>query len=227
MVRELNLDKKYFGEGITILNDTIYQLTWQNKEVLVYSLKDFKKIKEFPINTEGWGITTDGKNLIVSDGSSNLYFYEPSSFRLLRTQGVTDAGALAYNMNELEYIDGYIYANQWQLPYIYKIVRKRTLHQKRKLIERVTGKKSGELLDYGSGTGAFLNEMQVAGWRGTGLEPDNGARKVAKDLYGLLLRDTGELFDLPGRYDIITLWHVLEHVHELHATMAQLKKIAG
>jgi len=121
MVRELNLDKKYFGEGITILNDTIYQLTWQNKEVLVYSLKDFKKIKEFPINTEGWGITTDGKNLIVSDGSSNLYFYEPSSFRLLRTQGVTDAGALAYNMNELEYIDGYIYANQWQLPYIYKI----------------------------------------------------------------------------------------------------------
>jgi glutamine cyclotransferase len=89
--------------------------------VLVYTLKDFKKIKEFTINTEGWGITTDGKNLIISDGSSNLYFYNPSSFRLLRTQGVTDAGALAYNMNELEYIEGFIYANQWQLPYIYKI----------------------------------------------------------------------------------------------------------
>jgi len=121
IAREISLDKKYFGEGITILNDTIYQLTWQNKEVLVYTLKDFKKIKEFRINTEGWGITTDGKNLIVSDGSSNLYFYEPSTFRLLRAQGVTDAGTLAYNMNELEYIDGYIYANQWQLPYIYKI----------------------------------------------------------------------------------------------------------
>jgi glutaminyl-peptide cyclotransferase len=121
VLRQISLDKKYFGEGITILNDTVYQLTWQNKVVFAYTLKEFKKIKEFPINTEGWGITTDGKNLIVSDGSSNLYFYDPSTFRLLRTQGVTDAGSLAYNMNELEYIDGYIYANQWQLPYIYKI----------------------------------------------------------------------------------------------------------
>jgi glutaminyl-peptide cyclotransferase len=120
-LRQISLDKKYFGEGITILNDTVYQLTWQNKVVFVYTLKGFKKIKEFQLNTEGWGITTDGKNLIVSDGSSNLYFYEPSTFHLLRTQGVTDAGALAYNMNELEYIDGYVYANQWQLPYIYKI----------------------------------------------------------------------------------------------------------
>jgi glutamine cyclotransferase len=119
--REVKLEDKYFGEGITILNDTIYQLTWQNNIVFVYTLKDFKKIKEFHINTEGWGITTDGKNLIVSDGSSNLYFYEPSTFRLLRTQSVTDAGSLAYNMNELEFIDGYIYANQWQLPYIFKI----------------------------------------------------------------------------------------------------------
>lgn len=119
--KEAKLDDKYFGEGITILHDTIYQLTWQNNIVFAYSLKDFKKIKEFTIKTEGWGITTDGKNLIVSDGSSNLYFYEPSTFRLLRTQSVTDGGSLAYNMNELEYIDGYVYANQWQLPYIFKI----------------------------------------------------------------------------------------------------------
>lgn len=119
--KEVKLDDKYFGEGITILNDTIYQLTWQNNIVFAYTLKDFKKVKQFPINTEGWGITTDGKSLIVSDGSSNLYFYDPSSFRLLRTQSVTDAGSPAYNMNELEYIDGFIYANQWQLPYIFKI----------------------------------------------------------------------------------------------------------
>ena len=119
--KEVKLEDKYFGEGITILNDTIYQLTWQNNVVFVYTLKDFKKIKEFHINTEGWGITNDGKNLIVSDGSSNLYFYEPSTFRLLRTQSVTDAGSLAYNMNEMELIDGYVYANQWQLPYIFKI----------------------------------------------------------------------------------------------------------
>lgn len=120
-VKHVALDKRYFGEGITILNDTIYQLTWKEKTVLAYTLKDFKKIKEFSINTEGWGITTDGKELIVSDGTSNLYYYDPSTFRLLRTQGITEGGSLAFNLNELEYIDGYIYANQWQAPYILKI----------------------------------------------------------------------------------------------------------
>ncbi len=120
-IAEIKLDSIYFGEGITVLNDTIYQLTWQEKVVFVYSAKDFKKIKEFSINTEGWGITHDGKNLIVSDGSNNLYFYEPSTFRLLRTQGVTEDGSPATNLNELEYINGAIYANQWQYNYILKI----------------------------------------------------------------------------------------------------------
>ena len=85
-------------------------------------LKDFKKIGEFKFSApEGWGMTTDGKEIIASDGTSNLYYYEPGTFRLLRTQAVTEAGSLAYNLNELEYIDGYIYANQWQQPYILKI----------------------------------------------------------------------------------------------------------
>jgi glutamine cyclotransferase len=119
--KEVALDKKYFGEGITILNDTVYQLTWKEKTVLVYTLKDLKKVKEFTINTEGWGITTDGKELIVSDGTSNLYYYDPSGFRLLRTQSVTEGGSLAFNLNELEFINGFVYANQWQAPYIFKI----------------------------------------------------------------------------------------------------------
>lgn len=119
--KQVSLEPPLFGEGITVLNDTLYQLTWQNKKVLVYTAKDFKKIKEFPINTEGWGITNNGKELIVTDGSSNLYFYEPSTFRLLRTQGVTEDGSPSVNLNELEYINGYIYANQWQYPYILKI----------------------------------------------------------------------------------------------------------
>ena len=121
--RQIDLDKKYFGEGIVILNDTIYQLTYKEKLVFVYTL-DFKKIKELTLTTDngqGWGMTTDGTNLIADDGSSNLYYYEPSSFKLIRKVAVTDAGALGYNLNELEYIDGYIYANQWQLPYILKI----------------------------------------------------------------------------------------------------------
>jgi glutamine cyclotransferase len=120
-IRTVNLDPKYFGEGITILRDTIYQLTWQNKVVLVYTLKDMAPVKQFTFNTEGWGITTDGKELIVSNGSSDLYYYDPATFNLVRKQSVTEAGSLAFNLNELEYINGYIYANQWQAPYILKI----------------------------------------------------------------------------------------------------------
>ena len=119
--RSISLDPKYFGEGVTILNDTVYQLTWQNKVVFAYTLNDFKKIREFPIDTDGWGLTTNGKELIVSDGTSNLYYYEPSTFKLLRTQSVTEQGSLSFNLNELEYIDGYIYVNQYQQPYIFKI----------------------------------------------------------------------------------------------------------
>ena len=120
-LQQVALDSTLFGEGVTVLNDTIYQLTWQNKVVLVYTAKDFKKVKEFPLNTEGWGITHDGKELIVSDGTSNLYFYEPSTFRLLRTQGVTENGNPVINLNELEFINGYVYANQWQYNTIVKI----------------------------------------------------------------------------------------------------------
>ncbi|MGC4232754.1 MAG: glutaminyl-peptide cyclotransferase [Niabella sp.] len=119
--KELALDEHFFGEGITIFNDTIYQLTWTERKVFAYTVSDFKKIKEFDINTEGWGITHNDKELIVTDGTGNLYFYEPGTFRLLHTQSVTYNGELAYNLNELEYIDGFIYANVWQQPYILKI----------------------------------------------------------------------------------------------------------
>ncbi len=121
VLQQINLDEKYFGEGITIINDTLYQLTWQNKVVFMYNLKDFKKLKEFPIHTDGWGITTDGKELIVSDGTSNLNFYEPGTFKLLRTVNITEAGGLVNNVNELEYIDGYVYANRYQTDHILKI----------------------------------------------------------------------------------------------------------
>ncbi|ANH83732.1 glutamine cyclotransferase [Niabella ginsenosidivorans] len=120
ILRSLDLDKKYFGEGITILNDTIYQLTWTEHAVFVYDM-NFKKLKEFPITTEGWGLTNNGKELIVSDGTSNLYFYDPHTFRLLSTQAVTLNGDLINSINELEFIEGSVYANQWQQPYICKI----------------------------------------------------------------------------------------------------------
>lgn len=119
--KKIKLDDKFFGEGVTILNDTIYQLTWKENTVFAYTLSDLKKVKEFRIDTDGWGITHNGQELIVSDGTSNLYYYSPFNFQLLRTQTITEGGNLSYNLNELEYIDGYIYANQWQAPYIFKI----------------------------------------------------------------------------------------------------------
>ena len=118
-LKEVKLDSVYFGEGITILNDTIYQLTWQNKKVFVYDM-DFKKIKELYLPTEGWGLTSDGKHMIVSDVSNNLYYYNPD-FSLVETKAISEAGSPAFNLNELEFIDGFIYANQWQYPYILKI----------------------------------------------------------------------------------------------------------
>ncbi len=120
-IQEISLDSMYFGEGVTILNDTIYQLTWKEKKVFAYTLKDFKKVKEFSIDTEGWGLTTDGKNLIVSTGGSDLFFYEPANFKLIKTQTITDAGSPSFNLNELEFIDGFVYANQYQYPYVFKI----------------------------------------------------------------------------------------------------------
>jgi glutaminyl-peptide cyclotransferase len=123
VIQQISLDKKYFGEGIVILHDTIYQLTYKEKKIFVYNM-DFRKINELTITTDngqGWGMTTDSTNLIVDDGSSNLYYYRPSTFELIKKITIVDAGSPTYNLNELEYVNGYVYANQWQLPYIFKI----------------------------------------------------------------------------------------------------------
>ena len=120
-IKEIKLDDEYFGEGVTILRDTVYQLTWVSNVVFVYTLPDFKKVKEFRIDTEGWGITNDGTSLIVSVGSGDLYFYDPTTFTLLKKLPVTVGDEPAFNLNELEYINGYVYANQYLYPYILKI----------------------------------------------------------------------------------------------------------
>ena len=107
---------------------------------------------------------------------------------------------------------------------VYHWVRKRTISAKRKLVQQKTGKDKGTLLDVGSGTGFFVNEMNEHQWAVTGLEPDADARKIARELYGLELKDTSELFELPvAHFDAITLWHVLEHVHKLHEYVLQMK----
>ena len=108
---------------------------------------------------------------------------------------------------------------------LYQSVRQHTLKSKRKLIEKYTGLQKGQLLDMGSGVGAFAAEMKNSGWQVTGIEPDQGAREIAKKTYGVELLEPGEFYSLqPGQFDAITMWHVLEHVHDLHGYIAQFKK---
>jgi glutamine cyclotransferase len=119
--------KKYFGEGITILNNKLYQLTWKDtdgfiKKGFIYDLKTFKKTGEFDFpSKEGWGMTTDGTSLIMSDGSSNLTFLDPINFKTTRIVGVTDNNGPVGNINELEWVNGNILANIYMTPYIIRI----------------------------------------------------------------------------------------------------------
>lgn len=117
------LDRKvYFGEGITFLNGKVYQLTWTNKTGFIYDAKTFKKIGQFTFpSKEGWGMTTDGKNLIMSDGTSNLTFLDPDTFKTVKIVGVKDNNGPVGNINELEYIKGNMYANIYQTTDILRI----------------------------------------------------------------------------------------------------------
>lgn len=109
---------------------------------------------------------------------------------------------------------------------LYKTARSYTLQWKLKLVKKESRLQTGKLLDIGSGTGAFLNTMKGAGWDVTGLEPDGGARDVAQKNYSLQLQSTDQLFHLPeNQFDVVTMWHVLEHVHRLHEYIDQIKKI--
>jgi 2-polyprenyl-3-methyl-5-hydroxy-6-metoxy-1,4-benzoquinol methylase len=107
---------------------------------------------------------------------------------------------------------------------LYQAVRKKTLRQKRRFVCTATSKERGSLLDLGSGTGSFVKEMKDHGWQVVGLEPDADARKVAKEHFDCELEDSEKLFHLaPNSFDAITLWHVLEHVHNLTGYLEQLK----
>jgi glutamine cyclotransferase len=124
--RKVTLDNKiYFGEGITFFNGKIYELTWKNHTGYIYDAKTFKKLGAFTYPGEGWALTHDSTHLIMSDGSSNLQFIDPATMNgTLKAQsivGVTDNNGPVPNVNELEYINGFIYANQYETNYILKI----------------------------------------------------------------------------------------------------------
>jgi glutamine cyclotransferase len=116
------IDKnKYFGEGIAFFKEKIYQLTLVNKIGFIYNAKTYKKMGEFHYNGEGWGMTTDGSYLIMSDGSSNISYCDPLTFKPVKILGVEDNNGLVSNINELELINCFIYDNQWLTGYILKI----------------------------------------------------------------------------------------------------------
>ena len=119
--KKVILESAFFGEGITILNNKIYQLTWKNKVGFIYDLRTFKRIGEFSYPGEGWGITHDSTNLIMSDGSSRLIYLDTTSLKPVKYLDVYDSRGSVPLLNELEYAEGYLYANVWQTSRIAKI----------------------------------------------------------------------------------------------------------
>jgi len=107
------LPSEFFGEGITVFGDKIIQLTWQSHKGFVYDKHSFDLLREFSYPTEGWGITHNGSALIMSDGTANLYFLDPETFQKVGQVEVRDGNASVTNLNELEYINGEVYANIW------------------------------------------------------------------------------------------------------------------
>jgi glutamine cyclotransferase len=119
--KKVVLDDKYFGEGITILNNKVYQLTWESKVGFVYDLKSFEKLREFTYDTQGWGLTHDNHHLIMSDGTEKLIYLDTVNLQPVKTLRVKDENGFVTKLNELEYMEGFILANQWETNRILKI----------------------------------------------------------------------------------------------------------
>jgi glutamine cyclotransferase len=121
VVKRVDVPRQFFGEGMTLLGGKIFQVTWTERKGFVYDPQSFAKLSEFAYDGEGWGLTNDGRSLILSDGTNQLRFLDPETFRTVRTVNVTDAGRPVRELNELEYVRGEIYANVWHTDRIARI----------------------------------------------------------------------------------------------------------
>ncbi len=122
VLEQFQLDRKYFGEGIAVHGGKLYQLTWRERTAFVYDIDTLRPTGEtFRYAGEGWGLTSDGTHLIMSDGTSILRFLDPKTFRVVRRITVQDGRQRIRNLNELEFVRGEIYANVWQEDYIVRI----------------------------------------------------------------------------------------------------------
>ena len=113
VVQHVDLEKQFFGEGIAVQEERIIQLTWKSQTGFIYHKETFERLGQFQYRTEGWGITYDGKRLIMSDGTSKLQFLDPATFDSIGSIDVFDHKGPVARLNELEYVKGEIYANVW------------------------------------------------------------------------------------------------------------------
>jgi glutamine cyclotransferase len=121
VLQKVDVPPPYFAEGITLLKGKIYQLTWQHQLGFIYDALTFEKTGEFKYTGEGWGLANDGQSLILSDGTNKIRFLDPDNFQVTRTIAVLDGHAAVEEINELEYVQGEIYANIWHADRIARI----------------------------------------------------------------------------------------------------------
>ena len=121
VLQKRNVPEEHFGEGITVWKSDVIELTWQSHVAFVYDRTTFEPKKRFSYPGEGWGLTHDGTNLVMSDGSDQLRVIDPATFVEKRRIPVTAAGSPLRNLNELEYVKGEIFANIWQTDYVARI----------------------------------------------------------------------------------------------------------
>jgi len=168
------------------------------------------------------------KDYTVSNETFEIWHCNQCTLRF--TQDIPDAGSIGPYYQSTAYVS-HSDTQEGLINKLYHIIRNRTLQTKKKLIVAASGLQKGVLLDVGAGTGAFSNTMQQAGWTVTGLEPDDTARKVAANKYQLTLQSPENLFKQSKEsFDVITMWHVLEHVHDLQQyieTFHQILKADG
>lgn len=121
VIRQQDLDAPHFGEGIVLLGEQLFQLTYTSGKAFVYDWKRFTRTGEFTYDGEGWGLTTDGAAIIMSNGTSSLVWRDPATFAVQKTITVTDHGTPVSQLNELEWVKGEIWANIWQSEQIARI----------------------------------------------------------------------------------------------------------
>jgi 2-polyprenyl-3-methyl-5-hydroxy-6-metoxy-1,4-benzoquinol methylase len=163
------------------------------------------------------------KDHTVSKEKFEIWHCQDCSLRF--TQNIPSLDAIGPYYQSEEYVS-HSDSQKGLINNLYHRVRSHTLQTKRQLLQKVTGKEQGVLLDVGAGTGAFAKTMQDAGWQVTGLEPDDTARKNAKAIHGLDLQSPDQVYHLAdAQFDAITLWHVLEHVHDLQGYLENFHRL--